>query len=112
MDTSLTIFYILLLVFQFLCLWIVYQKADKPGWGCIIPIYNIVLLCDIAKISRWWTVGMFIPLVWFVAWALLTFNVARNFGQSLLFGFGLFFLPIIFYAVLAFGSSSYQRQTM
>ena len=28
-------------------IWKVLKKANKPGWGAIIPVYNLYLLCKI-----------------------------------------------------------------
>jgi hypothetical protein len=103
------IIYIAVIVFAIVCMWTVFGKAGKPGWGCIVPIYNIILLCDIAGKSRWWTLLCFIPLVNIVAVIILSLGVAKNFGRSDGFGVGLFFLAPIFYGILAFGSSKYSQ---
>jgi hypothetical protein len=29
-------------------MWKVFTKAGQPGWGCLIPIYNAYLFCQIA----------------------------------------------------------------
>ena len=34
-------------------LWKTFAKAGKPGWGAIIPIYNAVLLLEIAGRPIW-----------------------------------------------------------
>ena len=26
--------------------WKVYKKAGRPGWKCLIPIYNVYVLCQ------------------------------------------------------------------
>ncbi|MEM8524784.1 MAG: hypothetical protein AAGG68_09070 [Bacteroidota bacterium] len=28
-------------------IWKVYEKAGKPGWAAIVPIYNIIVLLEI-----------------------------------------------------------------
>ena len=43
--------------------WKVFEKAGKPGWGCIIPIYNVILLMEIAGRPGWWFLLMLIPIV-------------------------------------------------
>jgi len=41
------IFMILLVLalvgFTLMCHWKVYAKAGKPGWACIVPIYNFII---------------------------------------------------------------------
>ncbi len=96
------------IVFEITCMSIVFTKADKPSWGCIVPVYGIILLCDIAGKPRWWTLLCVIPFVNIVAYIILSIGVARNFEKSDGFGVGLILLPVIFYAVLAFGDSEYS----
>ena len=96
------------IVFEITCLSVVFSKADKPSWGCIVPIYGIILLCDIAGKPRWWTLLCVIPFVNIVAYIILSLGVARNFEKSDGFGVGLVLLPDVFYAILAFGDSEYS----
>lgn len=43
--------------------WKSYTKAGKPGWGYIIPIYNVILLLEIAGRPIWWIIPLFLPVV-------------------------------------------------
>ena len=43
--------------------WKVFEKAGQPGWGVLIPIYNILLLLKIAGKPGWWILLYLIPLV-------------------------------------------------
>lgn len=88
-------------------LWKVFTKAGQPGWGAIIPIYNAYLLCKIAGKPGWWILLMLIPIVGIIIALLVALGVAANFGKGAGFGIGLFFLPIIFYPILAFGDATY-----
>ena len=94
-------------VFMIAAMWKVFTKAGQPGWGALIPIYNAYLLCKIAGKPGWWVLLMFIPLVNIVITFLVALGVAAHFGRGAGFGVGLFFLPFIFYPILAFGDSSY-----
>lgn len=40
-------------------LWKMFQKAGKPGWPSLIPIYNTYILCEITGVSPWWLVISF-----------------------------------------------------
>ncbi|MDQ5882867.1 MAG: hypothetical protein QG648_220, partial [Patescibacteria group bacterium] len=40
----------LLMIISF---WKIFTKAGKPGWAAIIPVYNSVVLAQIAK-QPWW----------------------------------------------------------
>lgn len=96
------------IVFEITCISLVFTKADKPGWGGIVPIYGIILLCDIAEKPRWWTLLCLIPFVNILACIVLSIGVARHFDKSDAFGVGLVLLPVVFYAILAFGDAEYD----
>ena len=89
-------------------MWKVFVKAGKPGWGILIPIYNMILLLDIAGRPAWWVVLMFIPLVNFIVLILVSIDGAKKFGKGTGFGIGLLLLGAIFYPILGFGSAQYQ----
>jgi hypothetical protein len=87
--------------------WIIYQKAGKPGWACIIPFYNIYVLLQIVGKPWWWLLLMLIPGVniVFAIWAVNM--LSKSFGKSEGFTVGLLLLGIIFYPILAFGGARY-----
>ena len=88
--------------------WRVFEKAGKPGWAAIIPIYNLIVLLEIAGKPLWWIILFIIPVVNFIAAILLGIAVAHSFGKSDGFGIGLGLLGFIFYPILGFGSATYQ----
>jgi hypothetical protein len=88
--------------------WKVFVKAGKPGWGVLIPIYNVFLFLDIAGRPAWWFVLLLIPVVSLVICIILAMDVAKKFGKGGGFGIGLLILPFIFYPVLGFGSAQYE----
>jgi hypothetical protein len=90
-----------------IALWKVFTKAGQPGWACLIPIYNIYILCKIAGKPGWWVILFLIPIVNLIISIILSIAVANSFGKSALFGIGLAFLPYIFYLILGFGSAKY-----
>jgi len=95
-------------LFIIVSMWKVFEKAGQPGWGILIPIYNIYLFLVIAGKPGWWLILYFIPLVNFVIGIIVSIDIAKNFGKDAAFGIGLAFLGIIFYPILAFGDAQYQ----
>jgi hypothetical protein len=89
-------------------MWKVFVKAGKPGWAAIIPIYNIVVLCEIAGKPAWWVVLFFIPFVNFIIAIVLSLAVAKKFGKGAGYGIGLALLSPIFYPMLGFGDAQYD----
>jgi hypothetical protein len=87
--------------------WKMFQKAGKPGWAAIIPIYNIIVILEICGRPIWWILLMLIPCVNIVIAIIMWIDVAKSFGKSELFGLGLAFLGFIFIPILGFGSAQY-----
>jgi len=53
-SPGLIIFFIIIWVIAIAGVWTVYQKAGKPGWAAIIPIYNVIVLLEIVGKPIWW----------------------------------------------------------
>jgi hypothetical protein len=106
------ILYLAILVVIIVGLWKVFTKAGQPGWGALIPIYNIYLWLKIAGKPVWWLVLFLIPLVNIVVAILVAIDVAKRFGKSTVFGvvlvglFGFIGIPI-----LGFGDAVYTPPT-
>ena len=97
-----------LVVFMIATLWKIFTKAGKPGWACLIPIYNLIVMLEIAGKPVWWFLLFFIPVVNLVIMILVLAGLATNFGKGGGFVVGLILLPIIFYPILAFGGAQYR----
>lgn len=93
---------------------VVFTKAGEPGWAVIVPIYNLIVLARVGEKPAW--MGLLCalsPLIPFVGGFVCLFlmisisiGVAETFGKGVLFGLGLWLLPIIFYPILAFSGSA------
>ncbi len=105
---GLLIFQLILLVLSIVGLWKLFTKAGKPGWASIVPIYNTIVMIEMAGKPLWWILLLFIPLVNIVASILIMIGIAKNFGRGTGTVLGLIFLPIIFMLILAFGSAEYN----
>lgn len=95
-------------VIMIISLWKIYEKAEKPGWGSLIPFYTNYLLAEITYGNGWLFLLLCIPFVNFVFLIMMAFKLAKVFGKGTGFGFGLWLLPVIFYPILAFGDAEYQ----
>lgn len=102
------IFFIALAIVAIAGMWKTFEKAGKPGWAAIVPIYNAVVLIEIAGRPLWWILLLLIPIVNWVVMIIISIDVAKNFGQTTGFGVGLALLGFIFYPVLGFGDYQYQ----
>lgn len=101
--------FLILIVFILAGLWRMFSKAGKPGWMCLIPILNIVVLINIAGKPWWWILLLFIPFVNFFVQIIVYVEIAKAFGQGFLFGLGMAFLGFIFIPIIGFGGATYTR---
>jgi hypothetical protein len=88
--------------------WKIFTKAGKPGWACLIPFYNFIVLLEILNRPWWWMFLLLIPIVNLGFAGVMCIDLARAFGKKPEFGFGIFFLCFIFYPILAFGDARYM----
>ncbi len=88
-------------------LWKTFEKAGKPGWAAIIPIYSTIVLLEITGKPIWWIFLLLFPCTSFIFSIWVINLLAKSFGKSEGFTIGLLFLPFIFFPVLGFGSSTY-----
>ncbi len=94
-------------VFLIAAMWKVFAKAGRPGWAAIVPIYNAIVLLQVAGRPLWWIVLFCIPFVNLIVAVVVAMDVARAFGKGAGFGLGLAFLSPVFYPILGFGSAEY-----
>jgi hypothetical protein len=99
---------LILAIFLIASLWKLFTKAGKPGWAVIIPIYNLIVLLQIVGRPVWWILLIFfVPVVNFIIWIIVLNELSKSFGKGIGYTIGLFFLPIIFFPILGFGSDKY-----
>tara|TARA_A100001015_G_scaffold284097_1_gene350116 strand:- start:48 stop:389 length:342 start_codon:yes stop_codon:yes gene_type:complete len=89
--------------------WLIYAKAGKPGWACIVPIYSGLVLLEIVNKPWWFIFLLFVPFVGVVVSIWLTNLLSKSFGKGVGFTIGLLLLPFIFYPILGYGSSTYKK---
>jgi len=102
------IFYIAIIVLMVASMWKLFTKAGQPGWAAIVPIYNAIVMLQIAGKPVWWLVLMLIPFVNIVIEIMVLAGLAEKFGKSGGYVVGMIFLPFIFFPMLAFGDAQYM----
>lgn len=102
--------------FGALMYWKLFEKAGQPAWASIVPIYQTVVLAQVAKKPIWWglvaALAGFIPFVGgiiaIVFMILLAIEVCKRFGKP---GAGMVILCLICgigYMILGFGDARYE----
>lgn len=99
---------IMLTILFIASLWIVFVKAGQPGWAALIPIYNVIVMLQVAKRPIWWFLLLLVPLVNILIAIVVMVDIAKAFGKGVLFGLGLTFLSPIFLPILAFTDAEYS----
>ena len=88
--------------------WVIFTKAGQPGWPALIPIYSTYILLKVIGRPGWWLLLFLIPVVNFVILIIMLNDLSKSFGHGVGFTLGLIFLSLIFFYILAFGSSTYR----
>lgn len=99
-DIFLLILSIIAFAFIIISRWELFVKKGKPGWASIIPIYNIVVICEIAELPLWYVIMLFIPVINVVFAIIIYGHFSAQFGRDKIYGLGLLLLPFVFFPVL------------
>jgi hypothetical protein len=99
--------YVAIALLMIISLWKVFSKAGQPGWASIIPIYQTVVMLQVAGKPIWWIILFFVPIANIVIAIMMLAGIAKNFGKGGGFVVGMLLLPIIFWPMLGLGSAEY-----
>ena len=88
--------------------WKLFTKAGKPGWACIVPIYNIIVYLQIIEKPLWWFFMGFIPGVNIVFGFMALYHFLKKFGKPGSHVIWAFIFAPIYFPILAFSSAEYQ----
>ena len=80
----------------------IFTKNGKPGWGVIIPIYNFILLGEIAEVKSTYVILLFVPIANIYAMYVIYKEIAKKYNKSSGYAVGMLLLPFIFLPMLAF----------
>ncbi len=112
---TMLIIWLVVAVIVVIGMWKVFEKAKKPGWAAIIPIYNMIVLLQIAGRPIWWILLFLLGGIPFVGWiialivAAIVYNdVSKSFGQGVGTTILLLLLPIVGWPWLGFGDAKYK----
>ncbi len=88
----------------------IFKKAGKPWWASIVPIYNIIVMIEIAKLPMWYIALFFVPIANVYALFKINIEMAKKFGKDTGYGVGMTLLSIIFIPLLAFSDNKYESE--
>lgn len=99
------------LIISVISMWRLFEKAGKPGWASIVPIYSSIVMIEIVGKPMIWILWLLIPCTApiFTIWLLNLF--LKSFGKSEGYTVGVILFPFIFLPMLAFGNNPYLGPT-
>lgn len=97
--------------------WKIFEKAGKPGWAAIIPIYATIVWVQVSRKPMWWAAVVLLggivpvvgPIVQLVGGIIVAMAVGKNFGKSDGFGVVMGIFPFIVRPILAFSDAKYDE---
>jgi len=101
------VFILIIWVLMVASMWKVFEKAGKPGWAAIIPIYNTIIMLEIVGKPMIWILWLLLPCSNIVFGIWLTNLISKSFGKTEGFTVGLILLSFIFWPILGFGPAKY-----
>lgn len=90
----------------------IFQKAGVEGWKAWVPVYNTWVMLELGDQKGWWALVMLIPLINIVAIVFMyiaMYNIGLRFGKDDYFVLWAIFLPLVWYAWLAFDNSTWKK---
>lgn len=90
----------------------IFRKVEIKSYKAYIPVYNLILLSNICDFKWYYIFGLIISPVniWFHIY--LNIRLGKSFNKSNKFIVGLILLPIVFYPILAFDKSDYDKSRL
>jgi hypothetical protein len=110
-STTTSLVFLAVVLLTIVAMWKVFERAGEPGWAVLVPIYNLYVMTRVARMSGWWVLGAFIPIVNIVVAFATSIGIAKRFDKGTGFGIGLALLPFIFYPMLAWGEGAAVPRT-
>jgi signal peptidase I len=72
---------ILLVILPYVGLWKLFEKAGRPGWEGIVPLYNIYGMIKLSGRPTWWFVLVLIPGLNILVMIGITVDFIKSFGK-------------------------------
>jgi hypothetical protein len=90
----------------------IFRKAGVAGWKAWVPVYNTWITLELGDQKGWWSLLLLVPIVNLVATVFLyiaMYNIGLRLGKEGYFVLWAIFLPLVWYAWLAFDKSTWNK---
>ena len=102
LSISIAIISLIISIVMLISLIKIFTRNRKPGWGVIIPIYNFILMSEIAEVKSIYVILLFVPIVNIYARYVIYKGIAKKYNKSSGYAVGMLLVPFIFFPMLAF----------
>ena len=102
LSISIVIISLIISIVMLISLIKIFTRNGKPGWGVIIPIYNFILMSEIAEVKSIYVILLFVPIVNIYARYVIYKGIAKKYNKSSGYAVGMLLVPFIFFPMLAF----------
>jgi hypothetical protein len=99
---------LIVVIVMVVSVWILFERAGRPGWAALIPFYNTIVFLDIIDKPWWHLFFLMIPFVNIYFGIVYTIEFVQRYGGSVGFAIGVLLLGIVFLPLMAFGDYPYQ----
>lgn len=77
--------YFIVFILSILLIWAslvsLFEKAGKPNWKALIPVYNVYIWLQITGKPKWWVILFLLPFINLFMLLLLAVETAKSFGK-------------------------------
>ena len=88
---------------------LIFMKCNRPWWNGFIPVYNMIVLCDVLYQKKWLGILTLIPFVGQIFMLIMFYSLGKRFKFS---GLLTALFSIIFIPIIGFGTSSFDGRVM
>ncbi len=103
------LFTLILSIFVTASSWKLFEKAGRSVGEAFVPVYNLIVLLQIAEIPSYYFFTLLVPGLNIILLIFVEYKLAKLFKVSNAFMWGMFLLPIIFIPILAHGHYIYKE---
>ena len=87
---------------------LIFMKCNKPWWSGLIPIYNMIVLCDILYHRKWLGLITIIPVVGQIFTLVIFYSLGKSFKFS---GILTSLLSFIYIPIIGFSTNLFKERS-
>ncbi|TGE28720.1 DUF5684 domain-containing protein [Hymenobacter metallicola] len=100
-----SLFYLAFIVLIVAGMWKMFEKAGKPGWASLIPIYNLIVMHEIIGRETWKIILYLVPFVNIYFYITLFVSMCKSYGKTGLGNYlAMIFFSFVYIPYLGFSS--------